>query len=394
MCWGCAIDVALPVASRLVWSGTLAGLPGNLLWGWHADRHLGPVQVRVGDGVVEVPRRVERALLAVLALHAGHVVDLGTLVEGLWAEEPPATATRSLRSHMSRLRQRLGADIARPEPGGYRMALDDVSTDAGALQDLVSSGATARSEGTLIVAREAFAAAEQLWRGRPLEDLADGPAKTAQVQRLEGLRCKAREGRLSVDLDLGRHELVADEARDIVAGDPLHEWAWRLLVLAQYRSGRRIDALRSYQQMQGLLTSEWGVDPSPKLQRLYWQMLRQDRQLDPCPPSPPLMVPAALSSFVGRVGQVETVASALARDRLVTLHGPPGVGKSRLAQEAARHVLGRFPDGVWWVDLTAATDLRGVLARAGGGAGRLTCPWITCPWIACPRPPPGLSAAP
>jgi len=330
---------------------------------------LGPVQVTAGDGVVTVPRRVERALLAVLALHAGQVVRPETLTEAVWAGDPPVTAIPTLRSHMSRLRQRLGPDIARPESGGYRMVLPDGGTDIRALKGLLADGAAARKRGDLGAARELLASAEQLWRGPPLIDLADGPARTAQVERLRGMWWKAREGRLCIDLDLGRHEQVLDEARDLVAEDPLHEGSWRLLIMAQYRAGEQIDALRSYRRLQGLLADEWGVDPSPGLQRLYWQVLRQDPQLDLQPPSPPLVIPAAVSSFVGRVGQIEAVGDALQSDRMVTLHGPAGVGKTRLAQEVARAVHGRFADGVWWVDLTVVSDLPGVLARLAGAIG-------------------------
>ena len=160
-----------------------------------------------------------------------------------------------------------------------------------------------------------------------------------------------------------------DEAHAIVADDPLRERAWRLLLLAQYRSGRQIDALRSYRWLQGLLAAELGADPSPALQRLNWQMQHQDPRLDLRPPRPPLVMPAAVATFVGRAGQIDAVAEALSDSRLVTLHGPAGVGKSRLAQEVAHHVRDRYSEGVWWVDLTVAGDLPEVLARLVGTLG-------------------------
>ena len=157
---------------------------------------LGPVQATAGDESVALPRRIERALLVVLALHEGRVVGPEALAEAVWAGEPPATAIPTLRSHMSRLRQRIGPDIARPESGGYRLVLPDGGTDIGMLKGLLSDGAAARKRGDLGAARQFLAGAEQLWRGPPLVDLADGPVKTAQVERLRGLWWKAREGRL------------------------------------------------------------------------------------------------------------------------------------------------------------------------------------------------------
>jgi predicted ATPase len=337
---------------------------------------LGPVQVRTGDEVVAIPRRTERALLAVLALRAGNVIGVETLTEALWGEDPPPTATRSLRSHLSRLRAHLGSDIARPESGGYLLDLPEESTDVGALRILVQDAGTARANGDLGAARGLLAEAEALWRGQPLTDLAEGPARTTELEWLRALWRQAQEGRLSLDLELGDPDRVCDEARAIVAEDPLREGAWRLLILALYRSGRQVDALHAYRDLVTLLADELGADPSPELQRLHWQVLRQDPQLDPSPPPPPLVAPAAVTSFVGRAGQVEAVAQGVAEQRLLTLHGPAGIGKSRLALEVARHVRAHFPDGVWWVDLTVATGLPSALSRLAGTLGVPTPPGL------------------
>jgi predicted ATPase len=335
---------------------------------------LGPVQVRSGDEVIDLPRRTERALLAVLALRVGHVVPVATLIDALWGDDPPPTATRSLRSHLSRLRAQLGEDIARPEPGGYRLCLPEECTDVGALRILVQYAGTARAIGDLDAARALLAEAESLWRGQPLTDIAEGSARTTELEWLHALWWQAREGRLGLDLELGRPDRVADEARAIVAEDPQREGAWRLLILALYRSGRQIDALHAYRDLASLLGDTLGVDPSPDLQRLHWQVLRRDPQLDPSPPPPPLVAPAAVTSFVGRAGQVEAVAQGVAAQRLLTLHGPAGIGKTRLALEVARHVRARFPDGVWWVDLTVATGLPSALSRLAATLGVPTPP--------------------
>ena len=338
---------------------------------------LGPVRVVSGPKIIETPSRAERALLAALALHVGETVPLSQLSIALWGEDPPSSATKSLRSHLSRLRTRLGSDVARPDPGGYRMTLPREDTDLGLMESLLASGTAARDRGDVARARGWFADAEALWRGDPLVDLADSPSKTAHLEHLTTLRCDAQEGRIRADLDAGPPATAVSEIQSLVAEEPLREPLWGLLMLALYRSGRQVDALRAYERLRVRLGEEWGIDPSPELQRLQWQILRQDPQLEAAPPPPPLVVPAPVTGFVGRAGQVEQVVHALATDRLVTLHGPAGVGKSRLAVEVARAVRDRFPDGVWWVDLTVAGGRDEAVRRLAEALGVTAAPGVT-----------------
>lgn len=338
---------------------------------------LGPVRALVGSREVEVPTTKERALLAALALRPGRVVTVGALVAALWADRPPATAQRTLQSHASRLRGRLGAAVIAADRSGLRLMLDRGDTDVAVLERLVVEGSAAARRRDVHAARELFGQAEGLWRGEPLTDWAEGPRRRAQVERLREMFLSAREGRLRADLDLGAPSDVVDELRRLAAEDPLREPLVALLMLGLYRSGAQLEALRAYRSLHNGLASSWGVDPSPDLQRLQWQILRQDPQLDVKPPLPPLVVPAPLTPFVGRDGQADNVAAAIASDRLVTLHGPAGVGKSRLALEAARTVRTRFPDGVWWVDLTVATDGPAVPARLAQTLGVSAPPGMT-----------------
>ena len=335
---------------------------------------LGPVRVVTPDREFDVPTGKERALLVALALRAGRVVPPGILVAALWGDQPPATARRTLQSHVSRLRGRLGSTAVESVPSGLRLLLEPDNTDVGMLERLVVEGSAAARRGDIHAARELFGRAEQLWRGEPLTDWVEGPERQAQAERLRELFLTAREGRLRADLDLGATSGVADELRRLVAEDPLREPLTALLMLTLYRSGAQLDALRAYRSFRAGLATTWGVDPSPDLQRLQWQILRQDPQLDVKPPLPPLVVPAPLSSFVGRDGQADNVATALASHRLVTLHGTAGVGKSRLAQEVARVVRARFPDGVWWVDLTVVDDEREVPARVAQSLSMSSAP--------------------
>ena len=335
---------------------------------------LGTVRVHTPEGEVDLPSGKESALLAALALRAGRVVRVDTLLSALWGDRPPATARRTLQSHVSRLRRRLGSTTVESAPSGFLLALDPADTDVGALERLVAEGSAAARRRDVQAAREHFGRAERLWRGEPLTDWADGLDRQAQVDRLREMVLSARVGRLRADLDLGAPAASVDELRRLVADDPLREPVVALLMLALYRSGAQLDALRAYRTLQERLASSWGVEPCPDLQRLQWQILRQDPQLDVQPPLPPLVVPAPLTSFVGRDGQADKVAAALAADRLVTLHGPAGVGKSRLAQQVACGVRDRFPDGVWWVDLTVVDDEGGVPARVAQTLGVSTTP--------------------
>jgi predicted ATPase/DNA-binding SARP family transcriptional activator len=322
---------------------------------------LGPVRVTSQGARIASPRTKERALLAALAVRADHAVPLETLSTALWGDHPPQTAARTLQAHVAHLRHDLGGGVIVREGFGYRLALPPEAVDAVRLEGLVVSGETALRDGDAACAGRWFREAEALWRGEPLTDLADTPDRQAHVHRLRGLWLQAREGRIRAELDLGHHLEVLGELRRLVSEQPLREPNWALLILALYRSGDQLGALRAYREVRDLLERELDVQPSPDLQRLRDQILRQDRQLDLRPPPPPFVVPAPMSSFVGRAGQVESVAAAVTAERLVTLSGPAGVGKSRLAQESVRRARSEFADGIWWVDLTVCSDGAGIL---------------------------------
>jgi predicted ATPase/DNA-binding SARP family transcriptional activator len=324
---------------------------------------LGPVRVLGDNGESATLLPKERALLAALALAAPRPASRAALESALWGDHVPRTATTTLRSHVSRLRAVLGSGTVVSSPQGYRLTVSPSCIDAVRLRSLVAEGRRAAGNADPLAARAAFAAAESLWRGQPLSDAAETPELEASRRTLTDLVAEAREGRLRAEIDLGRHSHVIDELERLVLDEPPREPLWGLLMLALYRSGRQLDALRTYERLRALLADEWGLDPAPDVQRLQWQILRQDPQLEAEPPKPPLAVPAPLTAFVGRATAVEQVAQAVAAHRLVTLHGPAGVGKSRLAMEVARATRRRFPDGVWWVDLTVARDQRSVLQR-------------------------------
>jgi DNA-binding SARP family transcriptional activator len=337
---------------------------------------LGPVRVTPVQASMPAMPGKERALLAVLALNVGRSVPVAALEAAVWGDHPPRTALKSLRNLVVRLRRRLGAETITTSAHGYRLALPQEAVDATRLQRALEASAEGAREGGPVVARRRLAEAEELWRGEPLTDLADTPERQEQVERLRELWSQVREARIRADLDLGRHRQVLGELERLVVEEPLREPLWGLLMLALYRSGRQVDALRAYERLRVRLGEEWGIDPTPELQRLQWQILRQDPQLEAAPPLPPLVVPSPVTRFVGRAGQVEQVAHALGVDRLVTLHGPAGVGKSRLAVEVARAVRDRFPDGVWWVDLTVAGDRDEAVRRLAEALGVTAAPGV------------------
>lgn len=347
---------------------------------------LGPLRVTSGGDVVCTPHAKERALLEALALRAGHAVPLVDLETALWGDEPPLSAGRSLQAHVAHLRRDLGPERITREAGGYRLDLDPNDVDATQMEILVAAGESAvRSDPP--AARSWFGEAERLWRGEPLADLAETPERRMQVDRLAELWRQAREGRISADLRLGRHREVLAELRRIVAEDPMRESACALLMLALYRSGSSLEALRCYGQLRRDLHDEWGVEPSPELQNLKAQIQRQDSGLDLSPPALTVRVPAPTTPFVGRVGQVDAVAAAMRRSRLLTLHGPAGVGKSRLAQQVAINLPSGYSDGTWWVDLTPCVDAEAVARRLAEALGMPASPglplvdWIRT-WLA------------
>ncbi len=337
---------------------------------------LGPLRVTSADAVLPAPMAKERALLEALALRTDHAVAISDLEAALWGDDPPATAAKTLQAHVAHLRHTLGQDVIVREGGGYRLALPVGAVDSAQLEVLVAAGESAWTADDPASARKWFRDAELLWRGEPLVDQADTPERVAQADRLRDLWQQSREGRIRADLALGRHRQVLGELQRLAAEQPAREPICALLMLAFYRSERQLEALRAYRHLAELLIREWGVDPAPELQRLQVQILRQDRQLDLTPPPPPFVVPAPTSSFVGRQGQVESVVAALEQSRLVTLHGPAGVGKSRLAQHSTHRVRSRFADGVWWVDLTPCADGDEVLRRITETLGVTATPGV------------------
>ena len=319
---------------------------------------LGPVVItdREADLLVEAPK--ERALVATLALNVGIPVPPAVLITALWGDDPPATAAKTLQTHVSKLRKLVGTDVIVSDPSGYVLQVDPGSVDAHRFEELLDAGRAALRDGDARTAARLLAECRDLWRGEPLADLAEGAFRLGQETRLAELRLLAAERRIEAELALGHHRDSVGELEALVAEHPFRESLWGQLMVALYRSGRQADALRCFHRLRRVLADELGIEPSAPIVRLESQILRQDAQLDLQPPPPPHNLPVVISSFVGRAEDVRQVAKAVGEHRLVTLLGPGGVGKTRLALEAAREVVdsSSYGDGVWWIDLAAVRD--------------------------------------
>jgi predicted ATPase/DNA-binding SARP family transcriptional activator len=334
---------------------------------------LGPLVVRSGDGrPVEVGGARLRALLVRLALDPGRPVSVDALVDGLWGASPPAGAVNALQSLVSRLRRALppdgptGAAPVGSEPAGYRLDLDRDQVDAHRFERLALQGRAALEAGAPDLAAAVLQEALALWRGPALADALDAPFAAAPAARLEELRRAALEDLLEAKLALGRHAEVLAELEALVAAHPLRERLRGQQMRALYGAGRQAEALAVYQATRRALAEELGVDPAPELEAVHLAVLRGDPGLAvaAAPGGGPAgngdgrrtNLRAQLTTFVGRDREVGRVGELVAGSRLVTLVGPGGSGKTRLAAESATRLLDRLPDGAWMVELAPLHD--------------------------------------
>ncbi|MGW6496016.1 BTAD domain-containing putative transcriptional regulator [Nonomuraea angiospora] len=307
---------------------------------------LGPLAVWTADGEpVKVPEVKVRALLADLLIHAGRPVSADRLIEDLWGDRPPANASGALRVKVSQLRRAVGGLVAYRAPG-YVLQVEPSSVDAGLFETLIGRAQRASGpEERAALLREALG----LWRGDAYAEFAGEPFALAAVARLGEQRLAALEELAEARLGLGEHALLAAELASLVAEHPLRERLRAAHVRALYLAGRQSEALTAYEELRRHLSEELGLDPGPELAALHRAILRQDPSLGPVA-RPRGNLPAPLTSLVGRDEAVAEVRSLLRAGRLVTLIGPGGVGKTRLALAAASGTGGG--DG-WLVELAA-----------------------------------------
>jgi predicted ATPase len=326
---------------------------------------LGPLEVRdEGGAVLPVAGGRLRGLIARLALAGGQPVSTGALAEAVWDCAPPADVPNALQTLVSRARRALGGPTAvEQSAAGYRLAVLPGDVDALRFERLVAEGALA----------EALA----LWRGPALADAGDFAEPFAR--RLEELRLEATVAFLAAELDAGRAAARVGELEALAARRPLHEQLAGLLMRALAATGRQANALAAYEELRARLADELGIDPGPGLRAVHLEVLRGDVAAAPAPAGPARTnLRAQFTSFVGRQDEVARLRKALEAYRLVTLVGPGGAGKTRLAAEVVAEVRddavlrdngGGAPDGIWMAELASVTDAADVPKAVLGSIG-------------------------
>ncbi|MFD6158777.1 BTAD domain-containing putative transcriptional regulator [Nocardia sp. NPDC060256] len=329
---------------------------------------LGPIEVRLADGSpITVGGPQVRALVALLALDAGRVVSRDRLIDGLYGARPPANAGHALQAQVSRLRGALRKaglteEIVESSAAGYRLtvALEDV--DAHRFAQLAQDGRKAVHDKDFATAAVLLDEAARLWRGPAFADVVDAPFAAVQAVRLTEVWLAALEDRAAAAVALGDHRAALVRLPEIVAAHPLRERARALLMRALYGAGRQAEALALFEQGRELLAEELGADPSTELAQAHLAILRADA----APERALRRLPTPFTGFFGRDTELARVALLLAQSRLLTLTGPGGTGKTRLALEVGARTEGP----VCFVDLAPLVDgaqvVQAVAAALGG----------------------------
>jgi len=326
-----------------------------------------------------------RRVFALLAIRANRVVRIDQIIEELWEDRPPFSATTTLQTYVYQLRKLLAWSMRNDEtsgqgdtpevalrttPSGYLLSLPKGALDADRFEQLAAEGREKISAGEFEAASEMLREALQLWSGPAFSAVNAGPLLQAEIVRLEELRKIVLGHRIEVDLQLGRHLELIGELTTMVAQQPTHEGFQAKLMLGLYRAGRRSEALQAYQRTRTALAEELGLEPSTELRQLHQAILTADPSLDApatglstihvaAKAEPPDQLPVDVPRLIGRDHQLDDVRRALgARDLqnvpVVLAVGPPGAGKSAFAVRAAHQVRADYPDGVFHAKLQRA----------------------------------------
>ena len=332
-------------------------------------RILGPLEVIGDDGPLALGGAKQRALLALLLLHEGETVSTDRLVDELWGETPPATATKSVQVYVSHLRRAMGNGHLETQGHGYRLRTNGDEFDLVHFRRLTGEGRTLLADGETRRAADMLRKGLALWRGPPLADLSFEPFAQERLGELDELHTAAIEDRLEADLAQGRHAELVAELQELVRAHPLRERLRGQLMLALYRSGRQAEALECFQEGRRRLLDELGLEPGHALQQLEREILNQDPGLAGPPTLRPRLAPSGLRSR-GRLliaAGCLLAAAAIAAVLVATLRG---------SDSPARAVLG--PDAVGAVDpstgnVSSAVRVPGGPARLASGGSRL---WV------------------
>ena len=269
-------------------------------------RILGPLEVWDGEKPLQLGGQRQRAVLAILAVHAGEVVPSERLITELWGESPPPTASTALQNAISQLRKALGPEAVETRSPGYRLGIEPSAVDSHHFEQLLREAREAEPQQRVALVQDAL----RLWRGPALGDFAYESFAQNEAARLEELRLNAVEERIEAELELGAASELVSELESFVRENPLRERPRGQLMLALYRSGRQAEALQAYQEARRSLVEELGIEPTPALQQLHASILRQESALQP------QAVPGAGEDRLGEI------VRALLSGRLVHVLGP------------------------------------------------------------------------
>ena len=329
-------------------------------------RILGPVEALKDGHSVRIARAKPRALLAFLALENGREVSRDRIIDALWGERELRDSRNVLQAQVAQLRRALetagepGLLVTRP--GGYALAIDPEQVDLVRFEQLARLGREALAAGDADTASLSLTEALMLWRGEPLGGLGDEPFVERTAARLAEIRLAAVETRAEANLQLGRHSEVVPELTSLVAAEPYRELLWRQLAVALYRCGRQADALDVLRTARRALAEDLGLEPGLELRRLEREILEHGESLaspEPAPAGPQAPgIPVPTTRLIGRGAELRLLRSLLERaeTRIVTLTGPGGIGKTRLALAFAHDVAAQFRDGSAFVDLSAVAE--------------------------------------
>ena len=326
-------------------------------------RLLGPVQARVGDTAVHLGPRQQRLVMAMLAWDVNRVVPIERLVECLWPGDPPRTATHAVQAQVSNLRSILAkagvddAEMAISTEGlGYLLRADPLRIDLHRFLEGIARAQAAPNDRTKVALLDQ---ALQLWTGPALADAAPPEVRERLCGGVDETRLVGMEDRFDAVLRLGGHHEVLGEITTLVDAHPTRERLISQLMLALHRSGQTSRALEVARRTRAVLAEELGIDPGADIQRLELAILRDDRCLDPVAPRPEgLGIPTRRTRLIGRDHDVADIVDGLLTGgtRLMTLTGPGGVGKTRLALEATRRLEAHVGDGMAVASLAPVGD--------------------------------------
>ncbi len=311
---------------------------------------LGPL--RAGDTTpIELTRPSHRRMLSILALEGGKRISTDRLIDRFWGEEPPPAAKAALQTHVSALRRLLGDDLIVTEGHGYRLDLHPEQLDANSYMALADIARSAASKESWSETLAAIDRATDLWRGQPYWELLDDEFARPSITKLEETRLDLLDLRAEALLSMGRHRDAIAELESLVVEYPLRERFWEHLMTARLRSGRPTEALRAFQDVKDEL-AEAGLEPGERLRNLEERILIYGE----APPEGRSNLPTPISRFVGRASETKVVHQTILDNRLTTIVGAGGAGKTRIAIETTARLLHLFPDGIWLVELGAVEE--------------------------------------